>query len=128
MINVALFRNAEAENYSAGQAIFREGDPGTFMYVISEGEVDILVSSQLVETAGPGSIVGEMSLIDHGARSATALAKTDCKLVPIDQRRFQFLVQETPFFALQVMQMMAERLRRTNTLAVQARGVPLESP
>jgi len=116
MINVALFRNAETTSFSAGQVIFREGDPGTFMYVISEGEVDILVNSKLVETAGSGSIIGEMSLIDHAPRSATTLAKTDCKLVPVDQRRFQFLVQETPFFALQVMQMMAQRLRKTNTL------------
>ena len=48
----------------------------------------------------------------HG-RSATAVAKTDCKLAPINQNRFKFLVQQTPHFALHLMQGMAERLRRS---------------
>jgi CRP-like cAMP-binding protein len=56
-----------------------------------------------------------MALIDNSPRSATAIAKTDCKVVPLDQRRFQFLVQETPFFALQVMTIMATRLRHANS-------------
>ncbi|HEU5100134.1 MAG TPA: Crp/Fnr family transcriptional regulator [Roseiflexaceae bacterium] len=62
--------------------------------------------------AGPGGIVGEMALIDDRPRSATAVAATDCRLVPIDERRFTFLVQQTPMFALAVMRVMAERLRR----------------
>ena len=53
-----------------------------------------------------------MALIDHSPRSATARAQTDCKVALIDERRFMFLVQETPFFALRVMGVMANRLRR----------------
>jgi len=53
-----------------------------------------------------------LALIDHGQRSASAIAKTDCKIVPLDEKRFLYMVQETPNFALQVMQIMAERLRR----------------
>ena len=45
------------------------------------------------------------------ARSATAVAHTDVRLAPIDQNRFMYMVQETPFFALKVMHLMAERLR-----------------
>ncbi len=59
-------------------------------------------------------MIGEMALIDHLPRSASARATTDAKLVPIDQRRFLFLVQETPFFAIHVMKVMADRLRRMN--------------
>jgi CRP/FNR family cyclic AMP-dependent transcriptional regulator len=56
-----------------------------------------------------------MALIDQSPRSATAVAKTDCKLAPIDRRRFEFMVQQTPFFSLTVMKIMADRLRRTNS-------------
>lgn len=114
MIDLMLFRRSETEDYVAGQIIFKEGEPGDKMYVISEGEVDILIGHDAIETARPGTTLGEIALIDQSPRSATALARTDCKLVPIDARRFQFLVQQTPFFALTVMKIMADRLRRTN--------------
>jgi CRP-like cAMP-binding protein len=53
-----------------------------------------------------------MSLIDDSPRSADAVAKTACVLAPVDERRFLFLVHETPMFALHVMSVMAERLRK----------------
>jgi CRP-like cAMP-binding protein len=55
-----------------------------------------------------------MALIDHHVRSADAVAQSNCKVVMVDQKRFQFLISETPFFALQVMSIMAERLRHAN--------------
>jgi CRP-like cAMP-binding protein len=57
-------------------------------------------------------VIGEMALIDTKARSATVVAKTDCRLVPINEKRFLVLVHETPIFALLVMKTLAERLRR----------------
>ena len=118
MTTIDLFRNAtDAESFSAGQTIFSTGEPGQLMYVVQVGEVRIAVGDTLLETAGPGAIIGEMALIDQAARSATAIALTDCKLVPIDQARFLFLVQHTPFFAIQVMRIMAERLRRRMSAA-----------
>jgi CRP/FNR family cyclic AMP-dependent transcriptional regulator len=47
-------------------------------------------------------------------------AATDCQFVPIDAKRFQFLVQQTPHFALQVMKIMADRLREMNRLVLEA--------
>jgi CRP/FNR family cyclic AMP-dependent transcriptional regulator len=109
---ISFFRNAtDFESFSAGQIIFQEGQPGEVMYAVTEGEVDIIVHNKVIDTAGPGGIVGEMALIDAKPRSATAIAKTDCKLVPISEKRFTFLVQQTPNFALQVMRVMAYRLR-----------------
>jgi CRP-like cAMP-binding protein len=99
---------------AAGDTVFREGDPGDVMYVVDAGEVDLVIRDQVVYTVGPGGIFGEMALIDRAPRSATALARTDCQLVPIDEKRFRYLVQQTPFFALDVMRVMAERLRRLN--------------
>ena len=54
-------------------------------------------------------------MIDGGARSASAVARTDSRVVRLDEKRFQFLVQQTPNFAVQVMRIMAARLRRMDT-------------
>ena len=84
------------------------------MYIVVEGEIEILDGVVLLETSGQGSIVGELALIDDEPRSATAIAKTDCRLVAVDRRRFQYMVQETPLFALSVMKVLADRLRKKN--------------
>jgi len=113
MTNLHLFRHStDAQSYTAGQTIFEEGQPGDVMYVVQEGQVDIFLAGQAIDSSGPGGIIGEMALISAKPRSATAVAKTDCKLVPIDEKRFTFLVQQTPYFALQVMHVIADRLRR----------------
>lgn len=83
------------------------------MYAIIEGEVDIFVDDELEDTIGPGTTLGELGLIDGGTRTATAIAKTDCRVVPIDEAHFDFLVQNTPHFALQIMRLMASRMRLT---------------
>jgi CRP/FNR family cyclic AMP-dependent transcriptional regulator len=110
-----LFRHqTDLQLLSAGQALFREGEPGDLMYVLMSGTAEVVVHDKVVETAGVGAILGEMAMIDDGTRSATLVAKTDCKLLPIDRKRFNFLIQQTPNFALHVMRVMADRLRRTD--------------
>jgi CRP-like cAMP-binding protein len=84
------------------------------MYVVMEGEVEILDGPIILEVTGPGSIVGELALIDDEPRSASVLAKTDCRVVHVDRKRFQYMVQETPFFGLAVMKVLADRLRNKN--------------
>jgi len=111
---LSLIGDREAKRFTPGQFVFKAGDRGDTMYVVMEGEVKVLVGSTTVEIAGPGSIVGEMALIDNEPRSATVVAKTHCRLVEVDQGQFQYMVSEGPFFALQVMKVMADRLRKTN--------------
>ncbi len=106
--------------YAAGTVIFAEGQPGDMMYFVKEGEVNIQIGSRVVETLGPESIVGEMALIDNAPRSATAIAKTDCQLLLITQKQFIFLVEEAPFFALEVMRVMSQRLRSHNSRMAEA--------
>lgn len=116
-----LFRNEEqVESYQAGQTIFTVGDPGQVMYVVKAGEVEIVVKGKAIERLDPGAVFGELALIDQSPRSATAIARSACQVVPINERRFIFLVQETPFFALHIMRIMAERLRQRTNEAVQA--------
>jgi CRP-like cAMP-binding protein len=82
------------------------------MSIVRSGSADILVSDRVVETVEPNGIFGEMALVDGTVRSATARAHTECELAPIDQRTFVLMVNEAPYFALNVMRVMANRLRR----------------
>lgn len=114
MIDLSLFRDAETKEFAAGETIFATGQQGDTMYVVAAGEVEIWVGPVLAEVVRTGGIFGEMALIDHCERSADAVAESDCKLIAVNQKRFEELVSGTPGFALAVMSIMAERLRRTN--------------
>lgn len=107
----------------AGDFIFREGEAAREMFVILDGEVEVLVGNLRVEVAGPGSMVGEMALIEARPRTATARALTACTLVPVDSGRFQSLIQKNPSFATHVMRLMAERLRKMNRMVVDGVGI-----
>jgi CRP/FNR family cyclic AMP-dependent transcriptional regulator len=113
-VTMEIFRNeTDAEHFASGETVFREGESGEFMYVVLEGEVEARIRGTLVETVGPGGIVGEMALIDGAPRVATVTAKTDTKLAPIGEKRFLFLVEQTPRFSLQIMRLVVDRVRRT---------------
>ena len=113
-----LFRQETgALQLAPGDFLFREGDSGENMYVLLEGEIEILLGDFVLETVGPGALIGEMALIHDTPRTATAVAKTSCRLAEIDRRRFHFLVQQTPHFATHVMRTLADRLRHMNAVA-----------
>ena len=116
MPTIDIFRlERDFQTYSAGQTIFKAGDHGDTMLAMIEGEVNILIGGTLLETVVPGGIFGEMGVLDHAhVRSGSAVAKSDCKIVVINRKRFMFLVQQTPFFAIEVMQIMADRIRRND--------------
>ena len=112
---VELFRHqVDLQTVPAGQVLFKEGERGNFMYVLMSGTAEIIIHNRVMETAVAGTIVGEMAIIDDNARSATVVAKSDCKFLPIERERFNFLVQRKPEFALHVMRVMVDRLRRTD--------------
>lgn len=104
-------KDPDAISLNAGDILFREGDPGDKMYVLLEGSVDITIGGRLVECAAPGALLGEIALIEAAPRSATITAKAPSRFAMVDQRRFHFLVQQTPFFATHVMHVLAGRLR-----------------
>ena len=107
-----LKREKELRSFQAGQPIFSEGQAGDVMYAVVEGEVQIVLRGQVLETVGVGGIFGELALLDDQPRSASAIAGANCKVAVIDLKRFGTLVQQAPFFAVEVMRVMAERLRR----------------
>lgn len=113
MTKIELFHHGDnITSYKAGEVIFHSGDEGEHIYDIVEGEVDLLFQGNLVNTLTKGDIFGEMGLISGEAHSVTAQARTDCKAAKIDKNRFLFLVEETPNFALHIMRILAERLRK----------------
>jgi CRP/FNR family transcriptional regulator, cyclic AMP receptor protein len=105
---------AAVRAYNAGDVIFRQGDKAEELFVIQSGTVEIRLGNRLLDTLPERSIFGEMALIDGAPRSATAIAATDVKLVPVGEKQFLFLVSRTPYFALNVMRALARRLRATN--------------
>ena len=112
-----LFRQeTDIVQLAPGDFLFREGETGDRMYVLLEGEIDIFLGDFVFETAGPGSLLGEMALIEDTPRTANAVAKSSAKLAQIDRRRFHFLVQQTPHFATHVMKTLADRLRHMNAV------------
>lgn len=113
-VKLDMFAETNPRVCEAGEAIFRAFDMGAEMYVVLEGEVELTIGSTVVETLGPGEPFGEMALIDQAPRTATAIAKTPCKLAVISEKRFLFMVQTTPHFALQIMKVIVDRLRKMN--------------
>jgi CRP/FNR family transcriptional regulator, cyclic AMP receptor protein len=100
-----------------GEVLFEKGDSGHLMYVVKSGDLQILDGNRVYENVSAGGIVGEMAMVDGSQRSATVRAIKPSTVIPIDERRFLFMVQQTPFFALRLMRLMAERLRAMNERA-----------
>lgn len=108
-----LFRNEpDIVLYAPGERIITAGEIADAMYVIIDGEVDIRLGDTSIDVARSGEIVGEMALVDENTRSASVIALTPVRLARIDRRRFLYLVQNTPTFAIDVMTVMASRIRR----------------
>ena len=97
-----------------GQVIFSAGDAGREMFIVRTGSVDLRIGDTLLETVEQGGLFGELALVDPAPRSATAVAGPDCTLVLVDAASFNELVRKVPGLGLEVMKVMARRLRRTN--------------
>ena len=98
-----------------GEPLFKEGDLGDALYIVSQGTVQITHEDMVYEDVEVGGILGEMAIIDEGMpRSATAIATTHAELIKVDGAQFITLIMSAPDFALAVMRVMARRLRRMN--------------
>jgi CRP/FNR family cyclic AMP-dependent transcriptional regulator len=112
MSTLSLFRGeGDTKEFAPGETIFVEGDEGRVMYVVLEGTVRLSVTGRTLEKVGRGGVFGEMAIIDAAPRSATATALTASVLVPVTAQRFKALVKESPDFAIEIMRIMAARLR-----------------
>src|SRR4051794_28744707 len=99
----------------AGEFLFREGDAADALYIVKKGTLRVLSGSTVYETLKPAGIVGEMAIIDQRSRrSASVIAGTHAELWKIDRKQFLDMVASNPDFSIEVMQVMARRLRVMN--------------
>jgi len=112
-IDMRMFaqRAGASVTYAAGSIVFNKNDPGSCMYIVQSGAIEMLIGDTVIETCGPNEAIGFMLMIDGAARSSTARVKEACELSLIDQRKFRFMVDEVPNFALYIMGAMARRIR-----------------
>ena len=104
----------------AGKPIFVENEKstgffakGARMYLLLEGEVGLMIKNKFFGVVKAGEIFGELAVIAGQARSATAMAKAECKVLSLDEKQFQAALQKTPDFALMLMSSMGQRLRQS---------------
>jgi CRP/FNR family transcriptional regulator, cyclic AMP receptor protein len=112
-IDMRMFAQRAGANvtYAAGSVVFNLGEPGSCMYIVQSGVIEMVIGDKVIEVCGPNEAIGFMSMIDSAPRSSTARVKEACELSLIDQRKFRFMVDEVPNFALYIMGAMARRIR-----------------
>lgn len=116
-----LLRFARERRYGDDEVIFRRGDAGTSMMAVLDGRVRIGVSSEggkeiTLAILPPGSVFGEIALIDGKGRTADAIALGACRLLVLDQRDFLPFLERHPRTAIRLLQVMCDRVRRANGL------------
>ena len=107
-------RGTATQSFEAGEKIFLQEDAATCLYVVRRGKVQVITYGTVLENVGPGGVFGEMAMIDGAPRSAAALAAEKTDVMAIDRTTFLFLIQRDPEFALRMMQVLTDRLRRMN--------------
>jgi CRP/FNR family transcriptional regulator, cyclic AMP receptor protein len=119
-----LFSNARPVRLPAGRTLFAAGDPGTGCYRVDQGllKVSVLFGSRgerILAIAGPGEIVGEISMLDEGPRSAGVAAVKDSQLSFVTCAQFRSFAEEHPEVYQHLVRLLTLRLRY-NTVAIAA--------
>ena len=101
--------------FADGEFIIREGDVGDCMYVIQEGQAEVLISSGedevLLDVLGPGAFFGEMAVFERDVRSATIRALGKTRVITVDKKNFMRRVHEDPALAFRLVETMSHRVR-----------------
>jgi CRP-like cAMP-binding protein len=106
-------------NYPKDGMVVSADDPGDALYVISDGEVKVVLWGQngreiILDTLTPGDFFGEMSLVDGEPRSANVICITDCRILRLGRREFLQALRSFPSIAINVMTELCVRLRRAD--------------
>lgn len=103
------------KKYKDGEIIVRQGEKGNCMYVIQQGEVDVLASANgrelKLRTLGPNDFFGEMALFEEEVRTATIRARGTACVLTVDKKSFLGGVHEDPSLAIRVVETMSHRVR-----------------
>ena len=137
VVALEFFRSAGTiEEKPAGKPLFSENEKagGLFsknarMYLLLEGEIGLMIGNKFFGVVKPGDICGELAVIAGLPRSATAMAKINCRVLSLDEKQFHAALAKKPEFALMLMSIMVQRLRQSMTklgAAHRAPGAPAE--
>ncbi len=96
---------------AAGSLIVDQGQTGREAFVVLDGTVTVKRNGKKVASLGSGAVVGELSLLDHGPRTATVICETDCTLLLLSQRHFMAVVDDVPALAHKLLASLAGRIR-----------------
>ena len=113
----------KVERVAQGVVFFTENQNSDRMYLLEEGEVSLTRSGKAIDIVKAGEIFGEMAAISQLPRSATATARTACRVVSLDARQFQRAIQKMPEFALMLMNILINRLRLTLTMLAMSKSL-----
>jgi CRP-like cAMP-binding protein len=102
----------------AGSVILEQGAEGHEAYVILSGTVVVKRNGRKIASLGPGAILGELSLLDHGQRSATAVCETDCALLVLSSGSFLGVVMDVPLLANKLLATLVARIRDLDHLSL----------
>ena len=105
-------RGLPLKRFDAGERIFLEREIGDALYVVRSGSVDVISFGRVLEQVGAGGVFGEMAIINDAPRAAAAMASEPTEVAVVDKAAFLALAADEPEFALAVMDLMAERVRR----------------
>jgi uncharacterized membrane protein len=110
-----------ARKLAAGALLFQAGQPGEAMYVVKRGEIELYIKDNAgqkiaLATAGAGQVFGEMALLDHGPRTATARALDDSELLELDRDSLLLLFKTTPTAALSLLAAVSHMTRKADEL------------
>ena len=95
----------------AGQVIIDQGQTGREAFVVMSGTVTVKRNGKKVATLGAGAVLGELSLLDHGPRTASVTCDTECQLLVIQQRHFLAVVDAVPALGHKLLASLAGRIR-----------------
>ena len=123
--------NRNLKTFMAHEVIFREGEIGSYMYVILDGEIEIrkrvdAKTTRTMITLRKGDFFGEMSVIDKKPRSATAVTVSGCRLLRVDVKVFHELIQRNPDFAMKMIKTLSSRLRNTDSILEEVMSVDIQ--
>ncbi len=107
-----------ARDFKAGTVLFEEGQPGDFMYVVQTGEVEIRrqvgETERVLAVLTPGDFLGEMAILNSRPRSASAVVRTNSRLLVIEGKTFEAMLRARPEIALRIIKALALRLENAN--------------
>jgi CRP/FNR family transcriptional regulator, cyclic AMP receptor protein len=98
-------------NVPAGHVLCDQGQTGREAFVLITGSATVRRNGKKITVLGPGAMIGELSLLDHGPRTATVTTDVACEVLVIDQRNFVGVIDAVPALAHKLMSSLASRIR-----------------